>query len=80
MTDKERVIKGLIACTDVNIVCESRCPYWDQRRCHHLLMDDVLNLLKEQKTEYENGFNDAMSGKQESMYEGTDGKWYKKNW
>lgn len=71
---------GLIACTDVNIVCESRCPYWDQRRCQHLLMDDVLNLLKEQKNEYENGFNDAMLGKQELMYEGTDGKWYKKDW
>ena len=29
---------------------------------------------------YENGFNDAMLGKQELMYEGEDGKWYKKDW
>ena len=29
---------------------------------------------------YEKGFNDAMLGKQELMYEGEDGKWYKKDW
>ena len=38
------------------------------------------DLLKEQKAEYEKGFNDAMLGKQELMYEGTDGKWHKKDW
>ena len=36
--------------------------------------------LKEQDNEYENGFNDAMQGKRELMYEGIDGKWYKKDW
>lgn len=29
---------------------------------------------------YRNGFNDAMLNKQESMYEGVDGKWHKKDW
>lgn len=42
--------------------------------------ENILALLKEQENEYENGFNDAMSGKQELMYEGTDGKWHKKDW
>jgi len=41
---------------------------------------DENGLLKEHKSEYENGFNDAMLGKQELMYEGTDGKWHKKDW
>jgi len=36
--------------------------------------------LKEQDNEYENGFNDAMQAKRELMYEGIDGKWYKKDW
>ena len=36
--------------------------------------------LKEQGNEYEKGFNDAMLGKQELMYEGADGKWHKKDW
>ena len=35
---------------------------------------------KEQEAEYEKGYNDAMLGKQESMYEGTDGKQHKKDW
>ena len=43
-------------------------------------LTDALVLLKEHKNEYENGFNDAMLGKQELMYEGTDGKWHKKDW
>lgn len=41
---------------------------------------DALELLKEWGNEYENGFNDAMLGKQELMYEGTDGEWHKKDW
>lgn len=36
--------------------------------------------LQEQGNEYENGFNDAMLVKQGLMYEGTDGKWHKKDW
>ena len=43
-------------------------------------LSDALTLLKEQEAEYENGFNDAMLGKQELMYEGTDGKLHKKDW
>ena len=42
--------------------------------------EEVLALLKEQESEYEKGFNDAMLGKQELMYEGADGKWHKKDW
>jgi len=40
----------------------------------------ALELLNKQDTEYEKGFNDAMQGKRELMYEGIDGKWYKKDW
>ena len=80
MIDMGLVIKGLKVCTDVHEVYCRGCPYWDQRRCQYQLMDDALNLLKEQKNEYEKGFNDAMLGKQESMYEGTDRKWYRKDW
>ena len=32
----------------------------------------AIDLLKKQEEEYENGFNDAMHDKQESMYEGTE--------
>lgn len=42
--------------------------------------EKILALLKEQKNEYEKGFNDAMLDKRKLMYEGTDGKWYKKDW
>ena len=41
---------------------------------------NALALLKDYKNEYEKGFNDAMWSKQELMYEGVDGKWYKKDW
>ena len=46
----------------------------------HEMYTDVIALLKEQRYEYEKGFNDAMQGKQELMYEGIDGKWHKKDW
>lgn len=42
--------------------------------------EKILGLLKEKENEYENGFNDAILGKQELMYEGIDGKWHKKDW
>lgn len=48
MTEREKIYKGLAACTNVYAVCKD-CPYREQRRCQYLLMDDVLNLLKEQK-------------------------------
>lgn len=51
------------------------------RKCRMLdKVNDALTLLKELENEYENGFNDAMLGKQELMYESTDGKWHKKDW
>ena len=40
----------------------------------------IFEILKERRYEYKKGFNDAMQGKQESMYEGIDGKWHKKDW
>jgi len=43
-------------------------------------MMEGICLMKEYKNEYENGFNDAMLGKQELMYEGIDGKWHRKDW
>ena len=45
-----------------------------------LTAERAVSMLKEHKNEYKNGFNDAMLGKQEMMYEGTDGKWHKKDW
>lgn len=42
--------------------------------------EKIIILLKEQENEYEKGFNDAMLGKQELMYEGIDGEWHKKDW
>ena len=87
MTDREKVIKGLEICQKKKRTGFScfECPYaiatgeiddW----CIRGLYRDALALLKEHKNEYENGFNDAMLGKQELMYEGTDGKWHKKDW
>ena len=48
MTNKERVIKGLEVHTDAYSFCRD-CPYQEQRRCQYLLMDDALELLKEQE-------------------------------
>lgn len=80
MADIEKVIKGLECHAEVNCV---ECPYRDGwRTCSfgETLLADALAMLKEQENEYENGFNDAMLGKQELMYEGMDGKWHKKDW
>jgi hypothetical protein len=58
---------------------------WYMRRC--VIMHRKIEYprpewcpLKEQENEYEKGFNDAMIGKQDLMYEGVDGKWHKKDW
>ena len=77
MPDREKAIKGIDSCLRFN--CGKDCPYYELE-CMEQLGEDVLVLLKEHKNEYENGFNDAMLGKQELMYEGTDGKWHKKDW
>lgn len=52
MTDIEKVIKGLEVHTGVYTVCKG-CPYQEQGRCQYLLMEDALNLLKEQEAEIE---------------------------
>ena len=82
MPDREKVIKGLeelygfLFREYANIPAEESKIYYE-RTC---AIRDAISLLKEQENEYENGFNDAMLGKQELMYEGTDGKWHKKDW
>lgn len=82
MPDREKVIKALEHCKDNQYVNDcNECDYGGKTGMFCIRMiDDVLALLKKHKTEYENGFNDAMLGKQELMYEGIDGKWYKKDW
>jgi len=84
MIEREKVVKGLECCI-ANM--HNNCPYKSTDEgidkvtsCTTYLMKDALALLKEQKAEYEKGFNDAMLGKQEAMYEGIDGKWHKKDW
>ena len=79
--DSENVIKGIELCEiGSNDRCyETECPYYGQG-CTEDLKNDILELLKEQRHEYEKGFNDAMQGKLELMYEGIDGKWHKKDW
>ena len=73
MTEREKVIIGLEKFkTDFKPFCGNGSD-WER-------VDNAINLLKEQEAEYEIGFNDAMLGKQELMYEGTDGKWHKKDW
>ena len=85
MPDREKVLAWLEICGK-DRDCSGCCPYGNgtgednMSRCREDLMADALALLKEQKNEYINGFNDAMLGKRELMYEGIDGKWYKKDW
>lgn len=83
MIDREKIIKGLQCIIEGTVRCES-CGYAIDKHGHHSCQQncasDAIALLKESKNEYENGFNDAMLGKQELMYEGTDGKWHKKDW
>ena len=46
----------------------------------HQLEDIVYENKKAYDNGYVKGFNDAMQCKRELMYEGIDGKWYKKDW
>lgn len=82
MVYRQKVLNGLNCCCHTDGLNCAKCPYGiETPDCTALMAMDVLELLKEQrKNEYENGFNDAMLGKQELMYEGIDGKWYKKDW
>ena len=46
--DREKVIKGLECCTNINMKCEEeKCPYWKNDDCSDDLMRDALSLLKE---------------------------------
>ena len=74
MIDLNKVIGHLNDCMEASI----RDNTWVFVRKD--IVEDAIALLKEHKNEYENGFNDAMLGKQELMYEGTDGKWHRKDW
>ena len=71
MIDREKVIRHIIAEISIAKTCKKDFASVDID-----MLSDALALLKEQENEYENGFNDAMLGKQELMYEGTDGKWH----
>ena len=73
MNDKENVIKGLEQFkADFKPFCGNGSD-WER-------VDDAIALLKEQEADYEKAYNDAMLDKQKFMYEGIDGKWYKKDW
>ena len=80
--DREKVIKGLeelygfLFREYANIPAEESKIYYDRFKS----LRDAISMLKEQRYEYEKGFNDAMQGKRELMYEGIDGKWHKKDW
>ena len=41
---------------------------------------DEKNVLNELESDYERGFNDAMLGKQDLMYEDLEGRWHRKDW
>jgi len=63
-----------------NYMCDRKDMTNIDIRFYAYIMRKAYYMLKEHKNEYEKGFNDAMLGKQELMYEGTDGKWHKKDW
>ena len=58
--------------------------HWFEDEKPELTERQLEDIVYENKKAYDNGyikgFNDAMQGKQELMYEGIDGKWYKKDW
>ena len=60
MADVVKIIKGLEFCTMVSETCNG-CPYENQDFCEAELKADALELLKAQKSElddiYENGCN-----------------------
>lgn len=84
MIEREKVIGLLQETAEYFRECRSNASFASKAENHFWELQNAANeaveLLKEQEAEYENGFNDAMLGKQESMYEGIDGKWYKKDW
>lgn len=58
--------------------------HWFEDEEPELTEQQLEDIVYENKKAYNNGyvkgFNDAMQGKRELMYEGIDGKWYKKDW
>ena len=84
MNDREKVIEQLTEIVEHFRECRKDATFASEAENHlwelQNAADEAIALLKEQGNEYENGFNDAMLGKQELMYEGTDGKWHKKDW
>ena len=58
--------------------------HWFEDEEPELTERQLEDIVYENKKAYDNGyvkgFNDAMQGKQELMYEGIDGKWHKKDW
>ena len=86
MIVREQVLKGLECLSQKQEPTANPCKdcgYIDRPNyaiCVKDIASDAIALLKEYGAEYEKGFNDAMLGKQELMYEGIDGKWHKKDW
>lgn len=58
--------------------------HWFEDEEPELTERQLEDIVYENKKAYNNGyvkgFNDAMQGRQELMYEGIDGKWHKKDW
>jgi len=58
--------------------------HWFEDEEPELTERQLEDIVYENKKAYDNGyikgFNDAMQGKHELMYEGVDGKWHKKDW
>jgi hypothetical protein len=58
--------------------------HWFENEEPELTERQLEDIVYENKKAYDNGyvkgFNDAMQGERELMYEGIDGKWYKKDW
>ena len=76
MNNREKVINGLR-----EMSCRATWKDIDEvRHKFQPIINDAIALLKEQEADYEKGYNDAMLDKQKFMYEGIDGKWYKKDW
>lgn len=53
MADREKVINGLkchrAGKCELDAVTMGMCPYWGNKYCQNMLMEDALELLKEQE-------------------------------
>lgn len=61
MPDREKVIKALKCCAEVN--CGHECPYATIGGCRVKVLQDALALLREQETEYKPDGPDFTDGR-----------------